>query len=120
MGFIGGRAFHGGGAAFVERLYGRTFFLHVSNFSINLYGKYLCYAILAISVDLLWGYTGMLSLGQCPFLHPRRLHDGHVPHAHDRHLGQYHKPIPDFPGLPGLEHAAALSGSLSPAFHLPS
>ena len=34
-------------------------FLHVSDFSINLYGKYLCYAILAISVDLLWGYTGL-------------------------------------------------------------
>jgi len=37
--------------------------LHVSNFTINLYGKYLCYAMLAISVDLLWGYTGLLSLG---------------------------------------------------------
>src|SRR6478672_2228027 len=42
-------------------------FLHVSDFSINLYGKYLCYAILAISVDLLWGYTGLLSLGQALF-----------------------------------------------------
>src|ERR1700704_3601586 len=44
-----------------------TSFLHVSNFTINLYGKYLCYAILAISVDLLWGYTGLLSLGQSLF-----------------------------------------------------
>src|SRR4051812_38290389 len=41
--------------------------LHVSNFAINLYGKYLCYAILAISVDLLWGYVGLLSLGQALF-----------------------------------------------------
>jgi urea ABC transporter permease protein UrtC len=40
---------------------------HVSNFSINLWGKYLSYAILAISVDLLWGYTGLLSLGQALF-----------------------------------------------------
>src|SRR5678816_4047780 len=39
----------------------------ISNFSINLWGKYLCYAILAISVDLLWGYTGLLSLGQALF-----------------------------------------------------
>jgi urea transport system permease protein len=39
----------------------------VSNFSINLWGKYLCYALLAISVDLLWGYTGLLSLGQALF-----------------------------------------------------
>src|SRR6187402_3181408 len=39
----------------------------VSNFTINLWGKYLCYAMLAISVDLLWGYTGLLSLGQALF-----------------------------------------------------
>jgi urea transport system permease protein len=40
---------------------------HVSNFHINLWGQYLCYAMLAISVDLLWGYTGLLSLGQAMF-----------------------------------------------------
>lgn len=39
----------------------------VSDFTINLWGKYLCYALLAISVDLLWGYTGLLSLGQALF-----------------------------------------------------
>jgi urea transport system permease protein len=39
----------------------------VSNFTVNLWGKYLCYALLAISVDLLWGYTGLLSLGQSLF-----------------------------------------------------
>jgi len=39
----------------------------VSNFTINLWGKYLCYGILAISVDMLWGYTGLLSLGQALF-----------------------------------------------------
>lgn len=32
-----------------------------------MWGKYLCYAVLAISVDLLWGYTGLLSLGQALF-----------------------------------------------------
>jgi urea transport system permease protein len=41
--------------------------LHVSDFAINLYGKYLTYAVLAIGIDLLWGYTGLLSLGQCLF-----------------------------------------------------
>ncbi len=40
---------------------------HVSDYTINLWGKYLCYAILAVSVNLLWGYTGLLSLGQCLF-----------------------------------------------------
>jgi urea transport system permease protein len=39
----------------------------VSNFTISLWGKYLCYAILAISVDMLWGYMGLLSLGQALF-----------------------------------------------------
>jgi urea ABC transporter permease protein UrtC len=40
---------------------------YVSNFTINLWGKYLSYAILAIAIDLLWGYTGLLSLGQALF-----------------------------------------------------
>src|ERR1700749_1077434 len=39
----------------------------VSDFTVNLWGKYLCYGLLAISVDLLWGYTGLLSLGQALF-----------------------------------------------------
>ena len=34
----------------------------VSNFTIGRWGKYLCYAMLALSVNLLWGYTGLLSL----------------------------------------------------------
>jgi urea transport system permease protein len=69
---------------------------HVSDFSINLYGKYLCYAILAISVDLLWGYTGLLSLGQALFFSL----GGYMMGMHLMRmigdLGQYHKPIPDF------------------------
>src|ERR1700689_3992836 len=39
----------------------------VSDFTIGLWGKYLCYGVLAISVDLLWGFTGLLSLGQALF-----------------------------------------------------
>jgi urea ABC transporter permease protein UrtC len=39
----------------------------VSDFNLGVWGKYGCYAILAISVDLLWGYTGLLSLGQSLF-----------------------------------------------------
>ncbi len=36
----------------------------LSDFRLNLLAKFLCYAILAIGIDLMWGYTGMLSLGQ--------------------------------------------------------
>src|SRR5215472_17591867 len=41
--------------------------LHLSAFGITLIGKYLCYAMLALSVDLIWGYCGILSLGQTAF-----------------------------------------------------
>jgi urea transport system permease protein len=70
--------------------------LHISNFTINLWGKYLCYGILAISVDLLWGYTGLLSLGQALFFSL----GGYMMGMHLMRmigdLGQYKKPIPDF------------------------
>ncbi|MBC7814228.1 MAG: urea ABC transporter permease subunit UrtC, partial [Burkholderiales bacterium] len=36
----------------------------LSDFQINLLGRFLTYAIVALGLDLLWGYTGMLSLGQ--------------------------------------------------------
>ena len=39
----------------------------ISDVSLYQWAKYLCYALLAISVDILWGYTGLLSLGQALF-----------------------------------------------------
>lgn len=42
-------------------------FLHVTDFTLNLLGKFLCFAILALGLDLIWGYTGILSLGQAVF-----------------------------------------------------
>src|SRR6266850_2233381 len=71
-------------------------FLNVSNFTINLYGKYFCYAILAISVDLLWGYTGLLSLGQALFFSLGGYMMGMYLMRMIGDLGQYHQPIPDF------------------------
>ena len=41
--------------------------LHLSTFSVTLLGKYLCYALLALAVDLVWGYCGILSLGHGAF-----------------------------------------------------
>ena len=43
--------------------------LHVSNYTLTLLGKYLALAILALSIDLLWGYCGILSLGHGAFSH---------------------------------------------------
>lgn len=42
-------------------------FGYVSDYFLGNWGKYLCYGILAISIDLLWGYTGLLCLGQALF-----------------------------------------------------
>ncbi|MEL7139130.1 MAG: urea ABC transporter permease subunit UrtC, partial [Pseudomonadota bacterium] len=40
---------------------------HVPSFAVALMGKYLTYALLALSVDLVWGYCGILSLGHGAF-----------------------------------------------------
>jgi urea transport system permease protein len=40
---------------------------HISTYGLTLIGKYLCYAMLAIAVDLIWGYCGILSLGHAAF-----------------------------------------------------
>ncbi|WP_376987876.1 urea ABC transporter permease subunit UrtC [Bosea sp. R86505] len=40
---------------------------HVPTSTMSLWGKYLCYALLAISLDLVWGYCGILSLGHGAF-----------------------------------------------------
>lgn len=40
---------------------------HVPTSTMSLWGKYLCYALLAIALDLVWGYCGILSLGHGAF-----------------------------------------------------
>jgi urea transport system permease protein len=40
---------------------------HASDFVVGLAGKYLCYALLAIAVDLVWGFAGILTLGHAAF-----------------------------------------------------
>ena len=37
--------------------------LHLSDYMLGLLGKFMCYAICALAIDLIWGYTGILSLG---------------------------------------------------------
>ena len=70
--------------------------LHVSDFTLNLFGKFLAYAILALGLDLLWGYTGVLSLGHGVFF-------GLGAYAMGMHLmleigsrGVYQSALPDF------------------------
>ena len=42
-------------------------FFHIPTYAVSLLGKYLCYAILALSLDLVWGFCGILSLGHGAF-----------------------------------------------------
>jgi urea transport system permease protein len=41
--------------------------IHVPTYLVSLFGKYLCYALLALAIDLIWGYCGILSLGHGAF-----------------------------------------------------
>ncbi|HFU77279.1 MAG TPA: urea ABC transporter permease subunit UrtC [Epsilonproteobacteria bacterium] len=41
--------------------------LHVSTYTVTLLGKYISFAILALALDLVWGYIGILSLGHGAF-----------------------------------------------------
>ncbi len=41
--------------------------LHVPTYLVSLFGKYLTYAMLALALDLVWGYVGILSLGHGAF-----------------------------------------------------
>lgn len=41
--------------------------LHLSAYTVTVIGKYLCYALLAVAIDLVWGYMGILSLGHAAF-----------------------------------------------------
>ena len=41
--------------------------LHVPTYLVSLFGKYLTYALLALALDLVWGFCGILSLGHAAF-----------------------------------------------------
>lgn len=71
-------------------------FFYISPFTLSVYGKYLTYAVLALGVNLLWGYTGLLSLGQCLFFSLGGYALGMYLMLKIGKLGQYKADIPDF------------------------
>ncbi len=87
---------------------------HVSNFAISLYGKYLCYAVLALGVNLLWGYTGLLSLGQALFFSLGGYALGMHLMLMIGRLGQYQADIPDFMVFLEFPKRFPASGGLPP------
>lgn len=68
----------------------------IEDFTLNLWGKYLCYGIMAISIDLLWGYTGLLCLGQALFFSLGGYMMGMHLMLMIGKLGQYKSNLPDF------------------------
>jgi urea transport system permease protein len=71
-------------------------FLHVSSFQLSVWGKYLCYAVLAVSLNFLWGYTGLLCLGQCLFFALGGYAFGMYLMLMIGELGGYKSSLPDF------------------------
>ncbi|PYM16074.1 MAG: urea ABC transporter permease subunit UrtC [Candidatus Rokuibacteriota bacterium] len=68
----------------------------VSDYYLNLFGKYLALAILALGMDLLWGYAGILSLGQAIFFGIGAYAIGMFMMLEGSGKGVYGEPVPDF------------------------
>ncbi|MBP6902364.1 MAG: urea ABC transporter permease subunit UrtC [Burkholderiaceae bacterium] len=70
--------------------------LHVSDYTVSLAGKILCYAICALAMDLIWGYTGILSLGHGLFFALGGYGMGMYLMRQIGRDGQYKSDLPDF------------------------
>jgi len=68
----------------------------LSDYYLNLFGKYLSLAILALGMDLIWGYTGILSLGQAIFFGVGAYAIGMFMMLEGSGKGVYGEPVPDF------------------------
>jgi urea transport system permease protein len=70
--------------------------LHVPTYVVSLVGKYLCFAILALAVDLVWGFGGILSLGHAAFFALGGYAMGMYLMLQIAGRGQYGATLPDF------------------------
>ncbi len=70
--------------------------LHISNYVITLGGKVMCYAIVAVAMDLIWGYVGILSLGHGLFFALGGYAFGMYLMRQIGTDGSYHSNLPDF------------------------
>jgi len=69
---------------------------HLDDFYVSLAGKILCYAICALAMDLIWGYTGILSLGHGLFFALGGYAMGMYLMRQIGTDGQYRSEMPDF------------------------
>ncbi len=70
--------------------------LHVSAYTITLVGKIMCYCIVAMAMNLIWGYTGILSLGHGVFFALGGYAFGMYLMRQIGREGQYQSDLPDF------------------------
>jgi len=70
--------------------------LHVSAYWVTLLGKIMCFAVVAIAMDLIWGYAGILSLGHGLFFALGGYAFGMYLMRQIGSDGQYRQPMPDF------------------------
>jgi urea transport system permease protein len=69
---------------------------HLSDYAVALVGKIMCYAICALAMDLIWGYTGILSLGHGLFFALGGYAMGMYLMRQIGRDGNYHSDLPDF------------------------
>src|SRR5262245_66225213 len=69
---------------------------HLSAYWVTLIGKIMCYAIVAVAMDLIWGYTGILSLGHGLFFALGGYAFGMYLMRQIGRDGQYQSDMPDF------------------------
>ena len=69
---------------------------HLSDYTVTLIGKIMCYAIVALAMDLIWGYTGILSLGHGVFFALGGYAMGMYLMRSIGHEGVYQSDLPDF------------------------
>jgi len=70
--------------------------LHVPTYAVSLFGKYLCFAILALALDLVWGFAGILSFGHAAFFALGGYAMGMYLMLQIAGRGQYGAALPDF------------------------
>ncbi|MBT9494662.1 MAG: urea ABC transporter permease subunit UrtC [Paucibacter sp.] len=70
--------------------------LHLSDYAVGLLGKFMCYAICALAMDLIWGFAGILSLGHGLFFALGGYVMGMYLMRQIGSDGQYQSALPDF------------------------
>jgi urea transport system permease protein len=84
------------GLVFVVALPAANWLGLLSDYYLNLFGKYLALALLALGMDLVWGYTGILSLCQAIFFGIGAYSIGMSMMLEGSGKGVYGEPVPDF------------------------